>query len=195
MERFEAFCGRIQRMIADEKTISRKIENGRELVSELLSRQDWFFEHLKKMILSRPLSKAAGPAYGPTSTRSTAAPRGLSLSWPTSGTRSLPTSSTTTAPGASSAHFAESWGKGSTSGPTTGSVRAARSFARPGTVCAGPGRRPSSCPSARGSTPWTTPPTGSPQASTYTGKRSARVTSSSSTRRKRPSPGSSHLGP
>ena len=51
MERFEDFCGRIQKMIASEKTISRKIENGRELVTELVSRQDWFFEYLEKMIL------------------------------------------------------------------------------------------------------------------------------------------------
>jgi predicted metal-dependent enzyme (double-stranded beta helix superfamily) len=51
MERFKNFCERIQRMIADEKTISRKIENSRELVSELVIRPDWFFDYLKKMIL------------------------------------------------------------------------------------------------------------------------------------------------
>ncbi len=51
MERFETFCERIQKMIVDEKTVSRKIENGRELVSELLSKQDWFFEYLRRLIL------------------------------------------------------------------------------------------------------------------------------------------------
>jgi predicted metal-dependent enzyme (double-stranded beta helix superfamily) len=51
MERFEAFCGNIQKMLAEEKTVFRKIENGRALVSELTSRQDWFFDYLKKMIL------------------------------------------------------------------------------------------------------------------------------------------------
>ena len=65
MERFEAFCGRIQRMIADEKTISRKIENGRELVSELLSRQDWFFEYLKKMILEPSSFESRRPGIWP----------------------------------------------------------------------------------------------------------------------------------
>jgi predicted metal-dependent enzyme (double-stranded beta helix superfamily) len=65
MERFEAFCGRIQRMIADEKTISRKIDNGRELVSELLSRPDWFFEYLKKMILEPSFFESRRPGIWP----------------------------------------------------------------------------------------------------------------------------------
>ena len=51
MDRFETFCGRIGKMIADEKTVAKKIENGRELVSELTHRADWFFEYLQKMIL------------------------------------------------------------------------------------------------------------------------------------------------
>jgi predicted metal-dependent enzyme (double-stranded beta helix superfamily) len=50
MDRFETFCGRIQKMISDEKTVSRKIENGREMVSELTCRPDWFFDYLEKMI-------------------------------------------------------------------------------------------------------------------------------------------------
>jgi predicted metal-dependent enzyme (double-stranded beta helix superfamily) len=65
MERFEAFCERIQRMIADEKTVSRKIENGRELVSELLSRQDWFFDYLKKMILEPSSFESRRPGIWP----------------------------------------------------------------------------------------------------------------------------------
>jgi len=65
MKRFEDFCGRIQRMVADEKTVSRKIENGRELVSELLSRQDWFFEYLKKMVLEPSSIESLRPGIWP----------------------------------------------------------------------------------------------------------------------------------
>ena len=65
MKRFEDFCGRFQRMIADEKTISRKIENGRELVSELLSWQDWFFDYLKKMVLDPSLFESRRPGIWP----------------------------------------------------------------------------------------------------------------------------------
>jgi predicted metal-dependent enzyme (double-stranded beta helix superfamily) len=65
MERFETFCGRIHRMIADEKTVSRKIENGRELVSELLSRPDWFFDFLKKMILEPSSFESRRPGIWP----------------------------------------------------------------------------------------------------------------------------------
>jgi predicted metal-dependent enzyme (double-stranded beta helix superfamily) len=54
MDRFETFCGRYQKMLADEKTVSQKIENGRELVSELNSRPDWFFDYLEKLILAPP---------------------------------------------------------------------------------------------------------------------------------------------
>jgi predicted metal-dependent enzyme (double-stranded beta helix superfamily) len=52
MERFETFCGRVRKMLADENTAFRKIENGRGLVSELVSRPDWFFDYLKRIILS-----------------------------------------------------------------------------------------------------------------------------------------------
>ena len=52
-------------MIADEKTISRKIENSRELVSELLSRQDWFFDYLKKMILEPSSFESRRPGIWP----------------------------------------------------------------------------------------------------------------------------------
>jgi predicted metal-dependent enzyme (double-stranded beta helix superfamily) len=65
MKRFEDFCGRIQKLLADEKTISRKIENGRELVSELLSRQDWFFDYLKKMILEPAAFENRRPGIWP----------------------------------------------------------------------------------------------------------------------------------
>jgi predicted metal-dependent enzyme (double-stranded beta helix superfamily) len=65
MECFENFCGRIQRMIADEKTISRKIENGRDLVSELLSRQNWFFDYLKTMILEPSSFEGLRPGIWP----------------------------------------------------------------------------------------------------------------------------------
>jgi predicted metal-dependent enzyme (double-stranded beta helix superfamily) len=58
MDRFEAFCGRIGKMIADEKTVAKKIENGRELVSELTLRTEWFFDYLERLIL------APAPAEG-----------------------------------------------------------------------------------------------------------------------------------
>jgi hypothetical protein len=48
---FETFCSSIQQMLADEKTVLRKIEKGRELVSELAFRPDWFFDYLKRTIL------------------------------------------------------------------------------------------------------------------------------------------------
>lgn len=51
MDRFAIFCDKIQKLLAEEKSVFRKIEYGRELVSELVSRQDWFFDHLKKTIL------------------------------------------------------------------------------------------------------------------------------------------------
>jgi predicted metal-dependent enzyme (double-stranded beta helix superfamily) len=65
MEGFENFCGRIQKVIVDEKTVSRKIENGRELVSELVSRQDWFFDYLKKMILEPSSFESRRPGIWP----------------------------------------------------------------------------------------------------------------------------------
>jgi predicted metal-dependent enzyme (double-stranded beta helix superfamily) len=65
MERFENFCGRIQKMIADEKTISRKIENGREMVSELVTRPDWFFDYLKNMILEPSSFESRRPGIWP----------------------------------------------------------------------------------------------------------------------------------
>ena len=51
MDRFETFCGRIQKMLDGEKAVFRKIEIGRELLSELTSRPEWFFDYLKKTIL------------------------------------------------------------------------------------------------------------------------------------------------
>ncbi len=65
MERFENFCGRIHRMIADEKTVSRKIENGRELMAELVSRRDWFFDYLGKMILEPTAFERQKPGIWP----------------------------------------------------------------------------------------------------------------------------------
>jgi predicted metal-dependent enzyme (double-stranded beta helix superfamily) len=65
MERFEDFCRRFQRIIADEKNVIRKIENGRELVSELLSRQDWFFDYLKNMILNPSAFESRRPGIWP----------------------------------------------------------------------------------------------------------------------------------
>ena len=54
MDRFETFCGRIRKVIAEEATVAKKIENGRELVSELTSRTDWFFSYLETLILAPP---------------------------------------------------------------------------------------------------------------------------------------------
>lgn len=65
MERFEAFCGRIQKMIVDEKTITRKIENGREMVSDLVTRPDWFFAYLRKMILEPSSFESRRPGIWP----------------------------------------------------------------------------------------------------------------------------------
>jgi predicted metal-dependent enzyme (double-stranded beta helix superfamily) len=64
MDRFETFCDRIQKMLAEEKPVLRKIENGRELVSELTSRQDWFFDYLKKTILE-PAAGTQKPGIWP----------------------------------------------------------------------------------------------------------------------------------
>jgi hypothetical protein len=38
-------------LIADEKTVTRRIENGRTLLSELASRQDWFLKYMKKTLV------------------------------------------------------------------------------------------------------------------------------------------------
>ncbi len=65
MERFEAFCVRIQKMLSDEQTVFRKIENSREMVAELASRQDWFFDYLKKTILEPNAAENQKPGIWP----------------------------------------------------------------------------------------------------------------------------------
>lgn len=65
MEGFEAVFTGFQKMNADEKTISRKIENGRALVSELTIRQDWFFNYLKEMIVEPSAFESQKPGIWP----------------------------------------------------------------------------------------------------------------------------------
>jgi len=65
MERFETFCGKLGTMLADEGGIMRKIENGRELVAELNSRPEWFFDHLKKMVLDPASIERQKPGIWP----------------------------------------------------------------------------------------------------------------------------------
>jgi len=45
-------------MLTEEKTVFRSIERGRELVAELTSRPDWFYNYLEKMISAGPLAES-----------------------------------------------------------------------------------------------------------------------------------------
>lgn len=65
MERFETFCGKLGTMLAGEGSIFRKIENGRELVAELNSRPEWFFDHLKQMVLDPASIERQKPGIWP----------------------------------------------------------------------------------------------------------------------------------
>lgn len=50
MDSLEIFCGQYRKMLSEEKTVFNSIERGRELVAELTSRPDWFYNYLEKMI-------------------------------------------------------------------------------------------------------------------------------------------------
>ncbi len=65
MGRFEIFSENVAKMLAGESGIMRKIENGRELVAELNSRPEWFFETLKKMILDPASIERQKPGIWP----------------------------------------------------------------------------------------------------------------------------------
>ena len=65
MERFETFCGKLEAMLAGEGGIMRKIENGRELVAELTSRPEWFFDYLRKMVLDPAAIERQKPGIWP----------------------------------------------------------------------------------------------------------------------------------
>ena len=65
MERFENFCGKLGTMLAGNGGIMRKIENGRELVSELNSRPEWFFDYLKNMVLDPAAIERQKPGIWP----------------------------------------------------------------------------------------------------------------------------------
>ncbi len=65
MERFETFCGKLGTMLAGESRIMHKIENGRELVAELNSRPEWFFDYLRKMVLDPASIERQKPGIWP----------------------------------------------------------------------------------------------------------------------------------
>lgn len=65
MDRFESFCAKMGTMLAEESNIMRKIENGRELVSELNSSPGWFFETLERMILDPASIERQKPGIWP----------------------------------------------------------------------------------------------------------------------------------
>jgi len=65
MNRFETICGQIEKMLSGERTIFQKIEHGREIMSELVSRQDWFFDYLEKLILEPDAITSRKPGIWP----------------------------------------------------------------------------------------------------------------------------------
>jgi predicted metal-dependent enzyme (double-stranded beta helix superfamily) len=65
MERFEAFCGRIQKLLADEKDVLRQIERARELVSDLAVKPQWFEEFMSRMIFDRAFIESQKPSIWP----------------------------------------------------------------------------------------------------------------------------------
>jgi predicted metal-dependent enzyme (double-stranded beta helix superfamily) len=65
MERFETFCGRVRKMLADEKGVLRKIEQARELVSDLAAKPGWFEEFMRKMIFDRAFIESQKPSIWP----------------------------------------------------------------------------------------------------------------------------------
>jgi len=62
---FEAFCGKMGKILADDNTVMRKIENGRELVSELTSSPQWFFDTLKALVLDPAAIERQKPGIWP----------------------------------------------------------------------------------------------------------------------------------
>ena len=62
---FEAFCGKMGKILAGDDTVMRKIENGRELVSELTSSPQWFFDTLKALVLDPAAIERQKPGIWP----------------------------------------------------------------------------------------------------------------------------------
>jgi predicted metal-dependent enzyme (double-stranded beta helix superfamily) len=65
MERFETFCGRIQKLLAEEKGVLRQIERARELVSDLAMKPEWFEEFMSKMLFDRAFIESQKPSIWP----------------------------------------------------------------------------------------------------------------------------------
>lgn len=65
MDRFATFCGDFQRLVAAESDVTRVIQHGSELVSELTSRPDWLVDWLEGLILDPELLAAQKPGIWP----------------------------------------------------------------------------------------------------------------------------------
>ncbi len=65
MERFETFCGRVHKLLAEEKGVLRQIERARELVSDLAVKPEWFEEFMSKMIFDRAFLESQKPSIWP----------------------------------------------------------------------------------------------------------------------------------
>ncbi len=65
MNRFEAFCEKMGKMLADDNPVMQKIENGRELVSELTAAPQWFFDTLKALVLDPAAFERQKPGIWP----------------------------------------------------------------------------------------------------------------------------------
>jgi predicted metal-dependent enzyme (double-stranded beta helix superfamily) len=65
MEHFETFCDRVQKTLAEEKGVLRRIERVRDLVSALASTPGWFEEFMSKMILDRAFIESQKPSMWP----------------------------------------------------------------------------------------------------------------------------------
>ncbi len=65
MDRFATFCGDLERLLAAERDVTRIVECGSLLVSELTSQPDWFVEWLEGLILDPTLLAAQRPGIWP----------------------------------------------------------------------------------------------------------------------------------
>jgi len=65
MDRLQSFFADLHKMLADEESVSWRIEQGRELVSDLASEPGWFFDHLEKMVREPALFKRERPGVWP----------------------------------------------------------------------------------------------------------------------------------
>lgn len=65
MAHFETFCDRLQKTLAEEDGVLRRIERVRELVSDLASTPGWFEEFMRKMIMDRAFIESQKPSMWP----------------------------------------------------------------------------------------------------------------------------------